>query len=442
MHQYSNKQIIHIVFPILFSLLMEHLIGMTDTAFLGRVGEIELGASALAGVYYMAIFMLGFGFSIGAQIMIGRRNGEENYKKIGEIFSQGMIFLILLAAVIFTVSQKFSPVILKSLIQSEQIYEATLKYMDWRVYGFFFAFADTMFRAFFVGTTNTKILTANAIVMVLSNAVFNYILIFGKFGCPPLGIAGAAIGSSAAELVSLLFFIIYTWFKVDKEKYGLFRFTGFRPKLLARMLNISVWTMLQSFLSVSTWFLFFVAVEHLGERSLAISNIVRSISSLLFLTVASFASTTSSLVSNLMGAGQQQYVIPLCRRIIKMCYLVVTPIIVLIFIFPTLLLRIYTDNPDLIMSSVPSLLVMASSYFLNVPANILFNTVSGTGNTRSALFIELIILFIYIFYIFYVILHLRCDVAVAWTTEHLYSALMILFTAIYLKKAGWQNKKI
>ena len=70
-------------YPILISLIMEQLIGMTDTAFMGRVGEVELGASAIAGVYYLAIFMLGFGFSIGSQILIARRNGEGNFRMIG-----------------------------------------------------------------------------------------------------------------------------------------------------------------------------------------------------------------------------------------------------------------------------------------------------------------------------------------------------------------------
>ena len=68
--------------PHLISLIMEQLIGMTDTAFLGRVGEVELGASAIAGVYYLAIFMMAFGFSIGAQILIARRNGEQQYQAI------------------------------------------------------------------------------------------------------------------------------------------------------------------------------------------------------------------------------------------------------------------------------------------------------------------------------------------------------------------------
>ena len=100
--KYTYKQIWTIAYPILISLIMEQLIGMTDTAFLGRVGEIELGASAIAGVYYLAIFMMAFGFSIGAQILIARRNGEGNYKEIGPIFYQGVYFLLVVAAILFT----------------------------------------------------------------------------------------------------------------------------------------------------------------------------------------------------------------------------------------------------------------------------------------------------------------------------------------------------
>lgn len=90
--KYTYKEIWLIAYPILISLIMEQLIGMTDTAFLGRVGEIELGASAIAGVYYLAIFMMAFGFSIGAQILIARRNGEQQYRTIGPIFYQGVYF--------------------------------------------------------------------------------------------------------------------------------------------------------------------------------------------------------------------------------------------------------------------------------------------------------------------------------------------------------------
>ena len=215
---YSGKDIMRIAYPILISLLMEQMIGMTDTAFLGRVGEVELGAAAIAGIYYLAVFMMGFGFGVGAQILIARRNGEKHYDEIGEIFYQGIYFMLGLALFAFLLTKIISPFLLPVIVSSPHICEAALSYIDWRIFGFFFSFIAVMFRAFFVGTTQTMTLTLNSVIMVLSNVVFNYILVFGKFGFPALGIAGAAIGSSLAELVSVVFFILYTYRRVGLVK--------------------------------------------------------------------------------------------------------------------------------------------------------------------------------------------------------------------------------
>ena len=439
--KYTYKQIWTIAYPILISLIMEQMIGMTDTAFLGRVGEIELGASAIAGVYYLAIFMMAFGFSIGAQILIARRNGEGNYKEIGPIFYQGIYFLLAMAVILFTFFIVFSPYILKNIISSPHIYDAAESYIHWRVYGFFFSFIAVMFRAFYVSTTNTKILTANSVVMVLTNVVLNYILIFGKFGFPALGIAGAAIASSISEAVSVLFFILYTWKKVDYKKYGLFEYSGIDFRMLRQILGVSIWIMIQHGIAFLGWFVFFVVMEHQGERPLAITNVVRSISSFLFMFVNAFASTSSSLVSNLIGAGKPEQVMGLCGRMIRICYYFVLPLGILIALFPELVLRIYTDNLDLIAGSVSSLWVMLSSYLIAVPAFIFFFSVSGTGNTQTALLIDMASIFVYVLYALWVGIRMHADVAVCWTTEHVYD-LMILSAFFYLWKGNWQNKKL
>ena len=276
---------------------------MTDTAFLGRVGEVELGASAIAGVYYLIIFMIGFGFSIGAQILIARRNGEGRQDEIGGIFYHSIGFLLVLATIACAFSLVFSPHILQGVVTSQAVCDKAVSYINWRVLGLFFAFTSAVFRAFYVGTTRTKTLTLNSILMVLSNVVFNYILVFGNFGCPALGIAGAAIGSTLAEAVSTTFFIIYTARRTDCKRYGLDKLTQFSRKTLTGILKISTWTMIQNFFSISIWFMFFIFIEHLGEHSLAITNIVRSISSIPYMIVAAFASTCSSIVSNLIGSG-------------------------------------------------------------------------------------------------------------------------------------------
>lgn len=439
---YTSKEILTIAYPILISLVMEQAIGMTDTAFLGRVGEIELGASAIAGVYYIAIFMIGFGFSIGSQILMARRNGEKRYSEIGDIFYQGVYFMIFLAAAAFTLTELITPWLLPKILSSQNIYAAAESYIHWRAFGFFFSFVAVMFRAFFVGTTQTKTLTLNSLVMVGSNIVFNYILIFGKLGFPALGIAGAAIGSSLAELVSLIFFITYTVRKIDLKKYGLNRFSSFNTDKLRRILNVSLWTMIQNFVSLSTWFIFFLYVEHLGERPLAITNIIRNISGITFMIISAFASTCGSLVSNQIGAGKADSVVCTVHQHIKLALSIVLPLTILFAVFPTVVLGIYTDMPDLIEASIPSLWVFCTTTWLTAASNIYFQSVSGTGNTRMAFMLELSTLVIYAAYITLIIQVMRLDVAWCWTSEHVYGGFLLILCSIYLHRGKWKLKRI
>lgn len=439
---FTYAQIWAIAYPILISTLMEQLIGMTDTAFLGRVGEIELGASALGGIFYITIFMLGLGFSIGAQILMGRRNGEGNYDRIGTIFYHSLAFLLLMAVILFALTRCYAPQMLERIIRSHNVYVAANDYLHWRVFGFFFAFVNVMFRAFYVATTHTRTLTLNSVVMVLSNVCFNYVLIFGKFGVPAFGIAGAAMGSCMAEAVSTLFFIVHTHRNIPYARYGLNRLPRFRFALLGKLLGVSVWTMVQNFLSLATWFIFFLSVEHLGERQLAATNIVRNISSFTFMTVIALASTASTLASNLMGQRDYQAVWPMMRRTVALGFAILLPAIALISLFPEAVMGVFTNDAELIQAAKGALFVLLSSYLFTIPAQILFHVVSGTGNTRTALALEFSALFLYCIYIGVVIFSLRASLPWCWASEHVYAAFMLLFSFVYLKKGNWQKKEI
>mgnify|MGYP000066708274 FL=1 len=137
---YTYKKIWFIAFPVMMSILIEQLINITDALFLGHVGDVELGASALAGIWFLAIYMLGFGFSLGLQVVIARRNGEQRYAETGKTLSQGLFFLSVLAIIIYLSSKIFSPIILKNLISSDDVYNAVMSYLDWRILGLFFSF--------------------------------------------------------------------------------------------------------------------------------------------------------------------------------------------------------------------------------------------------------------------------------------------------------------
>ncbi len=441
-HTYSYRQIWSVAFPILVSVLMEQLIGMTDTAFLGRVGEVELGASALGGILYISVFMLGMGFSVGAQVLMARRNGEGNYAQIGNIFYHSVAFLLAMAVVLFALTRWFAPLLLAKVIQSPAVLQAADDFIYWRVYSFFFAFVNVMFRAFYVATTQTRTLTLNSLVMVLSNFVFTYLFIFGHCGLPAFGIAGAAIGNTLAGATSSLFFIVHTYRHVDCSKYGLNVRPRLRLHILSRVLSVSIWTMVQDFLSLATWFLFFVSVEHLGEQALASTNLVRNISAFTFMTVIALASTASTLVGNLMGQGEINAVFPLVRKTIRLGFAILVPVIALLCLFPDVVLGIFTNNAELIAASRGSLFVLLSSYVFTIPAQVLLKSVSGTGNTRTALLCEFSTLCIYAIFVAVAILYCKVDLYACWFSEHIYSFFIALMTGCYFIYGKWWKKRI
>ena len=94
--QISNKEIWSIALPIMLGNMAQTIINFTDTAFLGHLGVVALGASMLAGLFYFVFTTIAAGFAVGIQIIIARRFGEKNYGRIGVIFEHGSLFVLVL----------------------------------------------------------------------------------------------------------------------------------------------------------------------------------------------------------------------------------------------------------------------------------------------------------------------------------------------------------
>ncbi len=438
----SNKNIFNISYPIFLTLIAQNIVNVTDTAFLGRVSETALGASAVAGVLYIAIYMLGFGFSQGAQILIARRNGERNYPRIGVIFNNALLFNLLFAGLVFLAAKSAVPPLMNLLVQSENIHSQAIEYLDWRIYGIFFSFPNVIFRAFYVGITKTRVLTVSAIVTATTNVIFDYLLIFGKFGFPEMGIAGAGMASIFAEGATFLYLFIYTFAKIDVRFYGLFRFAEVSFKTTKSIFDLSIFIMFQYFISIGTWFLFFIFIEHLGERPLATTNIGRSLYTLLMMPGSALATTSNTLVSNLIGAGEKEKVMPFVHKMLRIVLILALPLTAITFAFPEAFARIYTDDPSLIEACVPVLRVVAVSMFFCAAGNALFSSVAGTGNTRTAFLIEVLTLFFYMTYVYYTAIVLRTDVSIVWMSEFVYWGAIGGMAYMYLKSGKWKKRVI
>ncbi len=438
----SYKRIWEVAYPIILGSVAQNLINVTDTAFLGRVGEVELGASALGGMFYFVLIMLGLGFGTGTQIIIARRHGEGAKDEIGKTFDHAMYFIVPLSVVGFLLMYFLSAAILRPVVESDNIFNATIAYIDFRMYGIFFAFGQILFRSFFIGIATTKIITWSTLFMAVVNIVLDYALIFGHWGFPEMGIRGAALASTIAEFSAVVFLLIYTLTQKYKKEFGLFRFLRPDMKLFTKTMQLSAPIMLQNFLSLSVWFAFFLFVEKLGEQALAISNIIRSIYIVLMVPVWGFAAAANSLVSYIIGMGRSDDVFKLLNRIILMCVGGVLAFVVLSMLIPEWIISVYTNDPELLKRSVPVLFVVDFGALTIAVGFIYFNGVLGTGKTNISFAIEVIVLTIYTIFVYVVITYYNATVAEVWTAEIIYGVLLAFLSWLYLKKGKWTSSNI
>ena len=439
--QISNKEIWSIALPIMLGNLAQTVINFTDTAFLGHLGVIALGASMLAGLFYFVFTTIATGFAIGIQIIIARRFGEGNYGRIGIIFEHGSLFVLILGSILFSILYFFSDQLLYLLIDSQNIYDASIEYIKYRRYGIIFVCFNFLYRALYIGISNTKVITYSTIIMAVVNILLDYCLIFGNFGFPEMGIGGAALASFCAEVSAFVFFTIYSYITLTKKNYGMFKVHKLESELMGRILRVATPTMIQKLFSFSVWFIFFILIEKMGETATGISSIVRSVYMILITPCFAFATTTNTVVSRIIGEGHSDQVFNTILKILKNCLLCTIPIMVLVAVFPMQIVRIYTDDINLAQLVIPSIYVICAGTIFQGIGNAYFEAVSGTGNTTAALYLEAVILVIYIAFIG-AMTHLTTHVHWVWTAEILYGALLGIFCYIYMKFAKWDKKHI
>jgi putative MATE family efflux protein len=440
----SYKRILKLAYPIVIGGIAQNIIMATDAFFMARVDEVSLAAVGLAGLFFSTVFIFGMGFSVGVQILIARRAGEKNNHAIGGIFDNSLTILGLMSLILWAGLEFFGPPILKALISSEEVYSAAIAYLDHRSWGITFALVNLVFRSLYIGISSSGVIIWSTFAMAAANVFLNYALIFGEFGFPELGIAGAAIASSLAEIVALIWFIAHTFITKSHIKYLLFTTWKWQKTAVSKIFTIASPVMFQYVLSHAGWFLFFIIIEQSGERALAVSVIIRMIYMFQMVPFWGLSSATNTLVSYVIGEGNNDEVIPLLRKITWLSIISALPFIFVNVFFPeqVLSLAIENNSTGLLEDAIPTLYMMSFALLLFGLAITFYSGVTGTGNTRSALAIETVAIGLYLVIAYVLGIILKLPVELIWMTEPAYFVIMASLSYLYIRSGRWEGKII
>jgi len=438
----SYGKIFAISAPIMLASAGQNVVTLADGIFLGRVGEVELGAIGFVSVFYMIIAAIGYGFSRGGQIMIARRDGEGDIDGVAKATYSLLYFELALAIVMFAFMYFGSYYFFAAFVNSDAIFYKSLEYLDYRMWGVFFSYTGVAIIAFYAGIARTTFIFIDTIVLGLTNIFLNYTLIYGKFGFPEMGIAGAGLASTIAEVVAFLTFFVYMIFDGNLRKYRLFKLPKIDIELIKTQLRISGPMVVQMVVALGSSFVFFSIVENLGERNMAAANVVRMIYLGLSIPCWGFSSGINTLVSNALGRNRTDQLYPIMHKTAWLCFLFTMSLTAVMLVFPDTIMAAFTPDTAIYEVARPTLPILVVILALFSVGSIYFNGLVGTGATQVGLYIQIVCAVVYLAYIYAVIVLIGGGLKWAWTAEILYWLVMIVLTLWYLRSGSWKGIKV
>ena len=311
-----------------------------------------------------------------------------------------------------------------------------------RIWGLPFLYLYVMRNALLVGTNQTRFLVWGTLAEAATNIILDYSLIYGHFGLPAMGFNGAAVASIVAEAAGLLVIYAVIHWKGFHKQFAFFEEPQLRFSTIRMILYQSSPLIAQFAISIITWEYFYILIEHHGERALAISNTMRNIFGVAGIFSWSFAATTNTMVSNIIGQGREEEVLPLIRRIVKISLSCSAVITVLLNLFPDAFLSFYGQGPEFVSEAIPVVRVVSTALMMMSFSVVWLNSVTGTGNTMVNLIIELVTIIIYSIYVYVVLEYLNLSITWGWASEWVYWICMFTMAFIYMKSGRWKVREM
>jgi putative MATE family efflux protein len=438
----SSKQILAISLPIALAIMVPQVNFVINNIFLGALSSEALAIGGITGVFYLIFGVMGQGLNNGLQALISRRAGENRVDEIGVLFNQGVIISILLSVIAITFTYFIAPSIFHSVLHDTQRANNVIEFLKIRIWGIPFLFIYQMRNALLVGTNQSNFLIIGTATEAAFNIFFDYSFIFGHFGFTAMGLNGAAYASIISEVMGL--FVIYLVIHYQKigARFELFKNFEIKWDYIKLILVQSSPIMMQYMISIISWEIFYILIEHRGEQSLAVSNSMRNIFGFFGSFTWAFAATSNTMVSNIIGQNMQDKVIPLINKIAKWSFGFALCVCIILNVFAHQFLSIYGQGEGFMQEGIPVLRVVSIALLLMSIATIWLNGVTGTGQSKINLAIEFLAIIIYLIYAYLTIEYYQFPITIGWMCEIIYWLTLLIPSYLYIKSNRWKDKKI
>lgn len=400
-HQYTRefRYNIRLAAPVILGMLGHSFVAFADNIMVGQLGTAELAAVSLGNSFVFIAMSLGIGFSTAITPLVAEADAAGNRAAGKGALKHGLVLCTLLGIILFILILLAKP-LMYLMDQPPEVVTLAIPYLDLVAFSLIPLVMFQAFKQFSEGLSQTRYPMYATIIANLVNVTLNYLLIFGTFGFPELGIIGAAIGT----LVSRIMMLAFIWWVLRvkskfREYVTAFRFLQIEKKVMAKILSLGFPSALQMFFEVAIFTAAIWLSGVLGKNPQAANQIALNLSSMTFMFGMGLGVAAMIRVGNQRGLKNYPELRRIARSIFFLTLLMdlVFAILFLLgrFWFPTLYLDIedlanQADNMEVLALAAQLLLVAAFFQLSDGLQVVILGALRGLQDVRVPTFITFV----------------------------------------------------
>lgn len=435
------RDALRLAYPVILSMLSVTVMANVDIIMVGRLGKEAVGAAGLASWVFLVVYLTFKALETGTLAIIARRYGEKQFEQCGRACANAMGLAAVLGTAFFALMYIFTPRLI--IPQNAMVRTLGIAYLHYRLIELPFSMLASGLNGFYYGIGKPKVPMVCIIIGNSANVLFNYMLIFGKFGAPRMGVAGAGLGSSLATILMVLLLLVYTLSAHYSRQYKIFHKGNMDVGIIKALVRLSTPMAIQGFFVHLGFLIFLYINEAVGVEALATSNIVLQILMFSFMPAYGFGVAAATLLGQSLGAGNPHDAEQATWASLALGCLCMGTLGVVFIIFGPNIMRFYISDPGVIRSGTLVLKVIGAVQIVDACGIILSKALQSAGLTRFVMLVEVIInwvVFLPSAYILGLMLNLR--ILGTWFALVIYIVLFAAFMLLKFRRGDWKSVRI
>lgn len=338
-----RQRILGLALPIIGGMVSQNLLNIVDTAMVGFLGDSALAAVGLGGFVVFMCQALILGISTGVQSSAARKKGEGRVDRAAAILNTALLLVLVIAPIFSLILMQIVPTLFPYLNSDAAVIEHGVPYLEWRLGAIVFVGMNFAFRGYWNALDMSRVYMTTLILMHACNIVLNYVLIFGNFGAPAYGVAGAGMASAISMAIGTAIYFVLGCRHAAKN--GFLKGLATRQETIS-LVRISLPAGLQQLFFSAGLVAMFWIIGKVGTPELAAANVLITVLLFAILPGLAMGIACATLVGQALGRKEPEDAYQWAWDVAKVTAVLLTVLGIPMWLIPDLVSSVFIHNPE------------------------------------------------------------------------------------------------